>query len=67
MQVIDGQQRLTTLLLILACIMDWAHRQGNTILETRIKRMIYLDADPLDSQSVGRYRCVLLLPMLEFE
>jgi uncharacterized protein with ParB-like and HNH nuclease domain len=24
-QVIDGQQRLTTLLIILACVMDWAN------------------------------------------
>jgi len=58
-QVIDGQQRLTTLLIILSCVMDWARRQGNSVLEQRVRRMVYLEADPLDPHSEGRFRCVL--------
>ncbi|KAL6758897.1 hypothetical protein V8C86DRAFT_2584233 [Haematococcus lacustris] len=56
MQVIDGQQRLTTLLILLAFVHAFAKQQDNQVLEQRIKRMLYIDADPLDPDSKGRFR-----------
>ncbi|GLI60007.1 hypothetical protein VaNZ11_002069 [Volvox africanus] len=55
-QLIDGQQRLTSLVLLLAFLHGWARQQGNDVLEGRIRRMLYLEADPLESGSNGRYR-----------
>jgi uncharacterized protein with ParB-like and HNH nuclease domain len=56
MQVIDGQQRLTTLFILLAYAHAWARKQGNEVLEKRLSRMLYIDADPLDPASQGRFR-----------
>ncbi|MEW5317537.1 MAG: hypothetical protein WDW38_008825 [Sanguina aurantia] len=58
-QVIDGQQRLTTLFIMLAYLHSWAREQQNEILEQRIKRMLFMQADPLDYSSVSRYRLKL--------
>ncbi|GIL83097.1 hypothetical protein Vretimale_11387 [Volvox reticuliferus] len=55
-QLIDGQQRLTSLVLLLAFLHGWARQQGNDVLEGRFRRMLYLEADPLESGSNGRYR-----------
>ncbi|GLC33427.1 hypothetical protein PLESTM_000070100 [Pleodorina starrii] len=55
-QLIDGQQRLTSLVLLLAFLHGWARQQGNEVLEGRFRRMLYLEADPLDPASNGRYR-----------
>ncbi|EFJ52238.1 hypothetical protein VOLCADRAFT_103240 [Volvox carteri f. nagariensis] len=55
-QLIDGQQRLTSLVLLLAFLHGWARHQGNDGLEGRIRRMLYLEADPLELGSNGRYR-----------
>lgn len=54
MQVIDGQQRLTTLFIMLAYLHSWAKEQQNEILEQRVKRMLFMQADPLDYSSVSR-------------
>ena len=53
-QVIDGQQRLTTLVMLLAHLHAWAKEQGNEVLELRVRRMLYLEPDPLDPNSQGR-------------
>lgn len=54
MQVIDGQQRLTTLFIILTCLHAWARQQGNEGLEQRTRRMLFMEADPLDPSSASR-------------
>lgn len=53
-QLIDGQQRLTTLVILLSFLHSTAKEQQNEVLEQRIKRMLYLEADPLDPNSTGR-------------
>jgi hypothetical protein len=70
-QVIDGQQRLTTLVMLLAYLRDWAQRRANTAagdgedpaaaaaLAARLRRMLHIDADPLDPSSRPRYRLQL--------
>ncbi|KXZ54535.1 hypothetical protein GPECTOR_4g600 [Gonium pectorale] len=55
-QLIDGQQRLTSLVLLLSLLHDCAGRVGNEGLQARLRRMLYLEADPLEPESSGRYR-----------
>jgi len=78
--VIDGQQRLTTLVILLAYLRDWAHRRSTAAaaeggggggggggedpaaaaaLAARLRRMLHIDADPLDPRSRPRYRLQL--------
>eukprot|EP00198_Chlamydomonas_reinhardtii_P001898 XP_001691234.1 predicted protein [Chlamydomonas reinhardtii] len=77
-QLIDGQQRLTSLMLLLGYLRHWASSAtaapsataGSAIaasgpgpgLEGRLRRMLYLEADPLDPGSTGRYRLQLREP-----
>ncbi|GAX73020.1 hypothetical protein CEUSTIGMA_g472.t1 [Chlamydomonas eustigma] len=58
-QVIDGQQRLTSLFMMLGCLHDWAGSQDNEGLQQRVWRMLHLQADPLDDSSKSRYRLQL--------
>ncbi|PNH11515.1 hypothetical protein TSOC_001609 [Tetrabaena socialis] len=53
-QLIDGQQRMTSLVILLAYLHGAARQQGNEVLEGRIRRMLYLEEDPLDPASSGR-------------
>jgi hypothetical protein len=53
-QLIDGQQRLTSLVLLLSYLHDLAKAQGNEGLEGRLRRMLFVEADPLEPNSVGR-------------
>ncbi|KAG1668863.1 hypothetical protein FOA52_004958 [Chlamydomonas sp. UWO 241] len=55
-QIIDGQQRLTTVFIMLSCLHTWAKETGNTTLTTRVWRMLHLDADPLVNNSSARFR-----------
>lgn len=55
-QVIDGQQRLTTLVMLLAYLRHWAAAGGNDMLRQRVDRMLHLESDPLDPASVDRHR-----------
>lgn len=60
MQIIDGQQRLTTIFMMLACLHNWAAQTpGKESLKLRLQRMLYMEADPLSSMQegqAGRYR-----------
>jgi hypothetical protein len=58
-QIIDGQQRLTTLVMMLAFLQHWASKEGNTSLSERVHGMVHLSADPLEPGSVARYRLQL--------
>ncbi|KAG2436156.1 hypothetical protein HYH02_011660 [Chlamydomonas schloesseri] len=81
-QLIDGQQRLTSLMLLLGYLRHWAAAPCSAApssagapaagagavvvpgpgLEGRLRRMLYLEADPLDPASTGRYRLRLREP-----
>lgn len=58
-QLIDGQQRLTTLVLLLAYLRHRAAEAGDRVLQERLRGMVWLGADALDPTSVGRYRLKL--------
>lgn len=54
--MIDGQQRLTTLVMLLGYLRAWAASQpGLASLEERVTRMLHIPADPLNPSS--RERC----------
>lgn len=53
-QVIDGQQRLTTLVMMLAYLQKWAQLNDNEMLLQRVRRMVFMEVDPLDPNSVAR-------------
>ncbi len=53
-QLIDGQQRLTTLVLLLAYLRHRAAEAGDRVLQERLRGMVWLGADALDPASVGR-------------
>jgi len=58
-QVIDGQQRLTSLFIMLAFLHGWAKEQGHDVLQGRVWRMLHCEADPLDFSSTSRFRLKL--------
>ena len=59
-QVIDGQQRLTTLTMMVAYFRHWAAAQpGGEELVHRLHAMLHVERDPLDPQSRARHRLQL--------
>lgn len=56
LQVIDGQQRLTTLVMLLSYLRAWSATQpGLESLAERVHRMLLIPADPLNPTSKARY------------
>jgi hypothetical protein len=54
-QVIDGQQRLTTLVMLLSYLRAWSATQpGLGSLAERVHRMLFIPADPLNPASSSR-------------
>jgi len=55
-QVIDGQQRLTTLVMLLSYLRAWSETQpGLDSLAERVQRMLFIPADPLNPASKSRW------------
>lgn len=55
-QVIDGQQRLTTLVMLLSYLRAWSETQpGLDSLAERVQRMLLIPADPLNPASKSRW------------
>eukprot|EP00775_Hariotina_reticulata_P010010 gene10010-10164_t len=60
--VIDGQQRLTTLVMLLGYLRAWAASQpGLDTLVDRAQRMLFIPADPLNPESEARCTAVAAL------
>lgn len=56
LQVIDGQQRLTTLVMLLGYLRAWASSQSSMrSLAERVEHMLHIPADPLNPQAKARY------------
>jgi hypothetical protein len=54
-QIIDGQQRLTTLVMLLGYLRAWAAEQeGLGSLAERVERMLHIPADPLNPAARAR-------------
>jgi hypothetical protein len=54
-QIIDGQQRLTTLVMLLGYLRAWAaEQQGLGSLAERVERMLHIPADPLNPAAKAR-------------
>ncbi|WIA30905.1 hypothetical protein OEZ86_000957 [Tetradesmus obliquus] len=58
--IIDGQQRLTTLVMLLGYLRAWAaeHQDLGSLAE-RVERMLHIPADPLNPAAKARYRLLL--------
>lgn len=53
--MIDGQQRLTSLVMVLSYLRHWCQQQGEgEALAARLQRMLYLEQDPLEKMSTSR-------------
>uniref|UniRef100_A0A383VA23 GmrSD restriction endonucleases N-terminal domain-containing protein n=1 Tax=Tetradesmus obliquus TaxID=3088 RepID=A0A383VA23_TETOB len=58
--IIDGQQRLTTLVMLLGYLRAWAAEQQDLgSLAERVERMLHIPADPLNPAAKARYRLLL--------
>ncbi|KAF8068268.1 hypothetical protein HT031_001955 [Scenedesmus sp. PABB004] len=65
--VIDGQQRLTTLVMLLGYLRAWASSTpGMGKLAERVGEMLHIPADPLNAASTPRYRLLLRSSEQEF-
>lgn len=54
-QIIDGQQRLTTLVMLLGYLRAWAAEQQDLgSLAERVERMLHIPADPLNPAAKAR-------------
>lgn len=60
-QVIDGQQRLTTLVMLLSYLRAWSATQpGLESLAERVHRMLFIPADPLNPAAKARCGVVVV-------
>lgn len=59
LQIIDGQQRLTTLVMLLGYLRAWAAAQpGMASLAERVEHMLHIPADPLNPAASARWVCL---------